>query len=1511
MNKLRNITLKLLFIFTLIFSAVFLSFKVKAAPTTILDKYKEKIDELLKRDDLISRFQGTSFMTSDQTYNMGEFNPNLDFGKVPKDQVKETPWYSVFKEVVARKILYDSVNLNEAQTQLNELLTYEAKFAKKLTSTNLDDGHYYIPFKLYGTKNPIDAGGYNVYESDGVYKDEETKLLSGVKKEVDLGSGSTSKSNILAKIIGNKIVMNFIANKDKVKDIKGVNINPINGLKPTFYVNKASGNNPASFDMTLPLGLNPSEIVFDVKYLNELGEEKWIKNVCVDLNYDKALRDNVSHEDDKKQLIEGLNYEAYIKQRLNNLKQRASALSFNSEFPRSTEEDTKFNKAYANLVNHALDFSYDTTNLKDIFKDASVIYEAEYKNTLKDIIVKRAMIFKEDIRMEKNAIYNHYKFTVDSLNKYKEYLTNIKDSLKGKSIVELLEIDTKMDKAAHNLHLKPNYEPLEQLLKKAKQYKSSLNYNFYDTNGENCVKIMREIELLLNVIKEDKVTKRPVNVVSEAQSLVEALNKLKPYFGEPISEKNPYDDLTPPTPPESNKKYSMEFEWKNISQTHSAKYDFPNTLFKTIWYNNAINKIVFEKKEDKIIAHFFFKPVFDSNGDVIFAIKQIQNQRNGSAGLEVDEYYDLEMKFQSETKNIKAPKRAHFTLNKNDDDDILTSITFFWNGSNTATQSSLTYTDCKMEYKKDTKEIIDENLNKKEAQETLEKFNKLDLTNIPQSLKDSINLAKTALETALSDASTTQDKLNELTKNLNDKIEEVNKALEFLKLYKEKLAKFNELKKTNNYTDDSVNEFQQVLNDSKTVFDNNQQDKFEEYSQKLNNIMTILKEKEIIYDTAKAALKLHKEEYLLLPSLVNETYVLKYNELKQIVENENATSQDFLDKLVAIFKIEASKCKVYVEFKNLYQIKLNEFENKKLSGKYSDLSIHKAEIILNDAKVALDENKSDKFDDLTNKLNNIDSIYQLKKDIDLEDGEYTVNVSFRKNDAKAELSHADEALNNRARMVVNGNKVTLYLRLQPTGIINGKANGVISEISFPDGTVVNVVSKKNTTIEYEGQNNNYEYPNEVSFDIDIKKEYYIAKLVSRSPAFGTNTHDEEARLYIDILNAVKGFNQDEPDKKDLIYHQNELRKLLGLNQVILPVELVNIVNEQLEKMTSQINSTSVSENEVKKSILDAKKLITKITKFNELEVKYKSQESFIKEYKDDKEITDLSKKQMNDKLLSLYNEIRTLINDIDATSEEDYKKINKKIEELGKIYLLARYNLENLKNLIDEYNKKATPADLKKYKDKITQVLDYIELCKNTKPVDKPSKYEAIVKAIIAEIKGETPDNPQTDANELEIRFLYYLLAKTSLEGKKINLEGSMKDEFNKVLFDQVNKKTSIDSINKLVEKLENETVKIVQKNISINKENTDNLSKLNSYLFENKITVKESKNGTIIKLRFKKGYIKAVKLPQQNIDAELVESIEYDEFMVSLPGELKSEYELDVNIKAMNRWQKVNLKIK
>ena len=138
-----------------------------------------------------------------------------------------------------------------------------------------------------------------------------------------------------------------------------------------------------------------------------------------------------------------------------------------------------------------------------------------------------------------------------------------------------------------------------------------------------------------------------------------------------------------------------------------------------------------------------------------------------------------------------------------------------------------------------------------------------------------------------------------------------------------------------------------------------------------------------------------------------------------------------------------------------------------------------------------------------------------------------------------------------------------------------------------------------------------------------------------------------------------------------------------------------------------------------------------------------------------------------------------------------------------------------------------------------------------------------------------------------------------------------MKDEFNKVLFDQVNKKTNIDSINKLVEKLENETVKIVQKNISINKENTDNLSKLNSYLFENKITVKESKNGTIIKLRFKKGYIKAVKLPQQNIDAELVESIEYDEFMVSLPGELKSEYELDVNIKAMNRWQKVNLKIK
>ena len=224
-------------------------------------------------------------------------------------------------------------------------------------------------------------------------------------------------------------------------------------------------------------------------------------------------------------------------------------------------------------------------------------------------------------------------------------------------------------------------------------------------------------------------------------------------------------------------------------------------------------------------------------------------------------------------------------------------------------------------------------------------------------------------------------------------------------------------------------EFEQILNEAKDIFDNNKQDKIDEYTRKLNNILVILKQKQINYDIAKEAIKLHKDAYTVLPSLVNETYIQKYNELKQVIENENASSQEYLNRLVEIFKIEAAKCKNYLDLKNLYQL-----------------------------------------------------------------------------------------------------------------------NGVISDISFPDGTSVNVISSKNTTIEYAGQTYTYNYPTEVSFDIDIKKEYYITKLVSRSPAFGSNTHDEEARLYVDILNAVKGFNQDEPDKKDLIYHRNELNKVFGANQ---------------------------------------------------------------------------------------------------------------------------------------------------------------------------------------------------------------------------------------------------------------------------------------------------------------------------------------------------------------------------
>ena len=138
MNTKLYKTLKYTLIGLFLIPLVFLFIKPKADSKS---DYLQKIQDLEKRTDLISRFIGTSFMTKDQSYNINTFNPNIDLGEVPYDQMIETPWYNVFYETKLRSIKSKNVTETQAENQLKELNLFEAKFARKLTITNLDDGH--------------------------------------------------------------------------------------------------------------------------------------------------------------------------------------------------------------------------------------------------------------------------------------------------------------------------------------------------------------------------------------------------------------------------------------------------------------------------------------------------------------------------------------------------------------------------------------------------------------------------------------------------------------------------------------------------------------------------------------------------------------------------------------------------------------------------------------------------------------------------------------------------------------------------------------------------------------------------------------------------------------------------------------------------------------------------------------------------------------------------------------------------------------------------------------------------------------------------------------------------------------------------------------------------------------------------------------------------------------------------------------------------------------------------
>ena len=1518
MNTKLYKTLKYTLIGLFLIPLVFLFIKPKADSKS---DYLQKIQDLEKRTDLISRFIGTSFMTKDQSYNINTFNPNIDLGEVPYDQMIETPWYNVFYETKLRSIKSKNVTETQAENQLKELNLFEAKFARKLTTTNLDDGHYFIPFELYEAKAIQNGGGYTLYEATNNKLTDKENLLSGVLKEIDLGNGSTSKVNVISKIIGNKAIFNFIANTSEVKDIKGLVINPISGLQTPFTVFPASNGYAASFDVTIPLGLNPSDFIFAVKYIDKNNEEQITPMMACKINYDKAQRSTDTHEVDKKSLIEGITYEDYIRTRLTNLIVRAELLTNNSAYQLSSEETSQLNTALNKFKDELANFNYDTTNIKNFIKDAATIYELEYKNTLKKKIVVIAKIILGDFGNKVKDLINPIEFSESSVNSFKTYLEQIETNLVGRSIYELMDDLISIGHAKHNYKLKVAYQKMSELLAKGDTYKRDLNWNFYDDAGKEFTNYHNEIKLLVEDIKQDYFTKEPIKIREIAQKYVDLIAKVKHYFNpsESIILDNPYDEKIKPANPSQNQDFTMEYDYEHDDPSKATTYDYASTLYKAVTYNgNIIQKAKFVKKDNKYQVHFEFAPVYDSNAKTIFAINKIEKTNNGGfQELVVDEKQTVTMTFNDGvTQTFEVPKKGHFDID-NPEDKVFYSINYYHANKNSNTDhlgkpKYNGYDDGKFVFKQDTKQILGQSLNITQAAQVLAELNQLSLVGIPESITNQINAVKPLVENMVNDPTNTaytQEMLQTEVDKLIDLIDQVNKYNKLKNTINEYENFFNEEKAKNIYSEESINEYQEVINKAKELLANNTQAEFRAITEKLINIRFILKLKNISYEIAKEALKNHREEYLNLPLVIANIYQEHYEALKNVVDNQSASSNEHLRQLIERFNEACSQAKRYYELNQLYLAKKQVHEEKVASNLYEESSIANAQSILNRVKDALDANKQNEFINLSNELNNIE--YVLKSTTGLENGEYTVNVSFRQKSNPSLVSHANTSLVQRARVVVSGNKITIYLRLKQSNMVNNQASGVITKITYENGQAFTEEQMTSSTIKYEGIDYTYNHPSLVSGEVTYGTTQYIVNITVKSPVFKDNDHEAEGILNIDWGNITKGYNSNELDKTRLNEYKNDLVKELTKGENYLSDQVKANVKQVIDKLVTAINDINLHPDKELELVNEADLVLYKLELFSNLYIREQTTVVEINNALNNKEFKQETVIKAQEEFLNKVSLIKKAINELASADQNQINKIKADTDKLNLVTNNMLYNTEKLKALLTEINKLAKPDDLAKNKAQLDEIKTYIETNEHTRAGKLPSLYEEVLNQILKSIKPNVDPEPAPSNNEDEkaLRYFFFNIAKLQYQKKSLSQQSETFSKFSQIINNLNEKKVDrnlIDEFLKTVDVNTEAQKEITSKDAKIYKENTKTESMIGKN-FNNKVEFIKEGKSIKIRIKFNKGSIS--KLTYNDKEAVHETTSDHDIYTFEVEA-IKELYKVSLKIKAMGTTKTVDLVI-
>lgn len=430
-------------------------FAFTPAKDTTKKEIIKKADEILKNKDVLKHLLGTNYL-SDK--NPTDYRPGIGLEDYeendPKDSqilneytIESTPWYAIYSLASRIKEIANSVDEDTAQYLLNQLDDVLALYAISSDNSLQEDGDYSLKNNFKAVKVQFLSNGdgnQNKYQMTGEDIPEITDLL---------GEGELTKW-------GNELELLFVANKNKVSNIKSMLVNKVAGKDIVASLESSSNDvtQKRLIAIPIPAELNGSRLVVEnMTYVDITGTEKRTGPFGIDINYKNLKKTN-----DNTKL-----YGEKTKRRIKYWIKRGEILlssTLDADAPKDQERAAKIKESINKLQELR---NSDKPSMTEALKYALPIYETENIFTLLEILNMKIAEARDSLD---SGFYTSEKYTKESIDKYREYLDELERTAADKELVDIVSAIKKIETASNNGTLKYNTEKLEKLVELAEKY---------------------------------------------------------------------------------------------------------------------------------------------------------------------------------------------------------------------------------------------------------------------------------------------------------------------------------------------------------------------------------------------------------------------------------------------------------------------------------------------------------------------------------------------------------------------------------------------------------------------------------------------------------------------------------------------------------------------------------------------------------------------------------------------------------------------------------------------------------------------------------------------------------------------------------------------------------------------------------------------------------------------------------------------------------------------------------